>query len=270
MRSPAENAQLAMMLEVCAEVKPGNVDRHHDYEDTSLQHFLASTIFVRPVFKRAENSSDNIGRLIYDAVSVTNTHSGGNTHFGAFILLIPLIAGGGIKGAKEIVKNTTVDDAVMFYRAFGLTKVRMKDSDLEMDVNDPSATDSLIENNTTLYDVMEYSSTVDMVAAEWINGFSLTRKTADFLKNSDNGQKAIIDAFMNLLASETDTFVVKKLGSKTAEKLKNKAKEALDGNISLEELDRICLLKGINPGSLADITIAGIFVALMEGWNWDF
>ncbi|WP_343241290.1 triphosphoribosyl-dephospho-CoA synthase, partial [Methanoculleus sp. UBA389] len=38
----AEQAQMAMMLEVCAYPKPGNVDRCHDYSGTRLEHFLAS------------------------------------------------------------------------------------------------------------------------------------------------------------------------------------------------------------------------------------
>ena len=31
MRDPAENAQLALLLEVTGTPKPGNVDRHRDY-----------------------------------------------------------------------------------------------------------------------------------------------------------------------------------------------------------------------------------------------
>ncbi|MDD1655349.1 MAG: triphosphoribosyl-dephospho-CoA synthase, partial [Methanomicrobiales archaeon] len=37
----------------------------------------------------------------------------------------------------------------------------------------------------------------------------------------------------------------------------------------LEEFDRECIERGINPGSLADVIVAGIFVALGEGWQWE-
>ncbi|MBN2733547.1 MAG: triphosphoribosyl-dephospho-CoA synthase [Methanomicrobiaceae archaeon] len=272
-RNPAELAQIAMMLEVCAETKPGNVDRYHDYEDTWLEHFLASAILVKPAFEKAANYSllgenEGIGSLIYDSVSLTNTHSGGNTHFGAFILLIPLIAGKGIEGAKKLIKKTTVEDAVLFYEAFGLTQVRMNDSD-EMDVNDPSATDMLREKNMTLYDVMEYSSKCDMVCREWISGFELTRRAADYLINSNCGKEAVSCAFIKLLSSEEDTFVRKKLGPDVSVWTKDMAGRVLSGEISAEEFDSQCLQKGINPGSTADIIIAGIFIALMEGWEWD-
>ena len=85
-----ERAQMAMMLEVCAYPKPGNVDRCHDYPETRLEHFLASTILARPALEEADRGTGRIGEIIKHAVRDTNCHEGGNTHFGAFILLIPL------------------------------------------------------------------------------------------------------------------------------------------------------------------------------------
>ena len=82
-----------MMLEVTAYPKPGNVDRCHDYPETRLEHFLASTIFARPALEEAEQGTGRIGEIIGHAVRDTNCHEGGNTHFGAFILLIPLVYG---------------------------------------------------------------------------------------------------------------------------------------------------------------------------------
>lgn len=269
--SRAEIAQLAMMLEVCTGVKPGNVDRFHDYDDTWLEHFLASAILARPAFEEAEEfplSGKGIGAIIYDAVALTNTHSGGNTHFGAFILLIPLIAGGTIEEASVIVRSTTVEDAVSFYRAFALTSVRMNETD-ELDVNDPAALDYITEKGMTLYDVMDYSSQNDMVAAEWTNGFRLTKKTAEFLKRSGEGRKAVSDAFISLLSEETDSFIVKKFGRETAEWAREKAFLVRGGELSIEEFDTMCLERGVNPGSVADIIIAGIYVAISGGWEWD-
>ncbi len=298
--SLCELAQTAMMLEVCCKEKPGNVDRCHDYDDTALEHFLSSIILAHDALSNAGNFesrddfergtaglaclaglrpgyppeyrddflSAGIGRLIYDAVSDTNQHSGGNTHFGAFILLIPLIAGRGIAGAKELIQRTNVSDAVLFYLAFGLTSVRMNESD-DMDVNSPSAIGDLRRKGMTLYDVMENSSANDMIAAEWVNGFALTRKFADALIASGKGRDAIPEVFLRFMSEHTDTFVVKKLGADAGRWTMETARDVLDGKMTSEEFDRICLSRGINPGSLADITIAGIFIALLEGWDWD-
>ncbi len=264
----AERAQIAMMLEVCAFPKPGNVDRCHDYPETRLEHFLASTIFARHALEEAEKSEGRIGEIIRHAVQQTNCHKGGNTHFGAFILLIPLIYGRSIVGAMEAIAKTDTSDAVAFYRAFGLTKVHTY-SDDELDVNDPKSLSILRERDMTLLDVMQHSAEHDMVAREWILGFPLTRRGADLLLHFGSGRQAIVQMFLTLLAQEPDTFIIKKHGIIVAQETMRKAREVLDGNETLENFDQDCIDRNINPGSIADITIAALFVALGEGWEWD-
>ncbi len=266
--SLTEIAQIAMMLEVCASRKPGNVDRCHDYPDTWLEHFLASSIFCRPALQRAEKGEGSIGELIRQATLLTGKHRGGNTHFGAFILLIPLIMGGGIEGACRIIRNTTIDDAILFYDAFSHTAVRVNESD-DLDIFDPTVADKLRERGMSLFDVMAYSAQNDMVAREWTNGFLLTREAADLLLEEKKGRSSISGVFLRLLAREPDTFIAKKFGNQTAEQVRDQARSVLSGQESLEEFDDFCIREGINPGSMADILIAGLFIALCEGWEWD-
>ena len=266
--SAVERAQLAMMLEVCAYPKPGNVDRCHDYTDTRLEHFLASTLFARAALEEAELGKGRIGEIIKHAVRDTNCHEGGNTHFGAFILLIPLVYGGDIPGALRAIGKTDVSDAVAFYKAFAMTDVRMLPSD-ELDVNDPHTLTQIRDRDMTLLDVMQHSAPRDMVAREWIMGFPLTRRGADLLLSSGTGRGAIVRMFLALLASEPDTFIIKKHGMAVAEETMIAAREVLDGNRSIESFDADLIGRGINPGSIADITIAAIFIALGEGWSWD-
>ena len=263
-----ERAQLAMMLEVSAYPKPGNVDRCHDYPDTKFEHFLASVILARPALEEAERGVGRIGEIIRHAVSQTSNHSGGNTHFGAFILLIPLVYGGDIDGARRAIEKTDVSDAVAFYKAFGMTRVCMNASD-ELDVNDPTALNVLRDRELTLLDIMQHSAPNDMVAREWVTGFAHTRRGADLLKQSGTGRDAIVKMFLLMLASEPDTFIIKKHGRAIALQTMQKAREVIDGVRSLAEFDAECIEKDINPGSIADITIASIFVALGEGWSWD-
>ncbi len=266
--TPAEQAQMAMMLEVTAYPKPGNVDRCHDYPSTSLEHFLASLILSRPSLEQAMESGAAMGKIIHDAVTRTNVHSGGNTHFGAFLLLIPLIMGGDIPGAVKVTRSTTVEDAVEFYRAFGMTQVRVLSSDT-IDVNDPAAPDIIRKQNLTLYDIMNHSSANDMIAREWINGFKKIRVGADLLKKNGSGRNSIVLTFLDLLADEPDSFIVKKHGLDVAEKTMEKAREVRNGSQNLAIFDRACIDAGINPGSTADILIGALYVALGEGWQWD-
>jgi triphosphoribosyl-dephospho-CoA synthase len=263
-----ERAQLAMMLEVCAYPKPGNVDRCHDYPDTRLEHFLASTIFARGAFEEADTGTGRIGEIIKHAVRDTNCHEGGNTHFGAFILLIPLIYGKGISGALNAIEKTDVSDAVAFYKAFAMTKVKINDKD-ELDVNNPHTLTLIRNRDMTLLDIMKHSAANDMVAREWVTGFPLTRRGADHLKQFGSGREAIVKTFLTLLASEPDTFIIKKHGSAAALETMNKAREVMDNQRSLEDFDAECIERDINPGSIADLTISSIFIALGEGWQWD-
>jgi len=265
---PAERAQLAMMLEVTAFPKPGNVDRCHDYPDTVLEHFLASIIFARHSLEMATAPGARVGDVIYDAVERTGIHKGGNTHFGTFILLVPLVMGGDIPGAGRVVRATTVEDAVTFYKAFGRTQVRVLSSD-PLDIHDPSAPERIRTQGLTLYGIMEHSRENDMVAREWTNGFARTRRGADLLKSHGCGRESIVRTFIDLLAEEPDTFVVKKHGVTVADTVVKKAREVREGARDLAEFDRECIGKGINPGSTADIIIASLYVALGEGWKWD-
>jgi triphosphoribosyl-dephospho-CoA synthase len=266
--TPVERAQLAMILEVTASPKPGNVDRCHDYPGTRLEHFLASAILARPALEKAAGCGGGLGAVFREAVRLTTSHSGGNTHFGAFILLVPLLRGGDIPGAIRVVQETTVEDAVEFYQAFSLTKVRMLPGD-PLDVADPRSADLIRERGMTLLDVMDHSREHDMIAREWINGFRLTRRAADELHQMGCGREGIVGAFLRLLATETDTFIVKEHGPGVAGEVRRRAGEVLAGSEDLEAFDAECIARGINPGSTADIIIAGIHIALGEGWEWD-
>jgi triphosphoribosyl-dephospho-CoA synthase len=264
----AERAQLAMMLEVCAYPKPGNVDRCHDYQNTRLEHFLASVIFARPALEEAEAGVGRIGEIIRHAVRDTNCHEGGNTHFGAFILLIPLIYGKGIPGALTAIEKTDVSDAVAFYKAFAMTAVKMNATD-DLDVQDPHTLTIIRDREITLLEVMRHSAANDMVAREWVTGFPLTRRGADLLRQFGPGRQAIVNTFLTLLASETDTFIIKKHGTAVAQETLLLAREVLDGKRALVDFDADCIERDINPGSIADILVASLFIALGEGWSWE-
>ena len=257
-----------MRLEVTARGKPGNIDRCHDYEDTRLDHFLSSAVLAKPIFSAIEAGNLSIGEAMRDVVARTNMHRGGNTHFGAFLLLLPLIAGKGIAGATELVKKTTVTDAVLFYKAFGLTQVRVRTED-PMDVNDPASIQRLKDEQITMYSVMEYSAPHDMVAREWTNGFALTRRAADLLFAQKDGVHAIPAMFLTLMTEYPDTFIAKKFDEATAEEVMYKARAVRDGRQPLAAFDDECIKAGINTGPLADICIAAIFIALLAEWQWD-
>lgn len=293
--------QLAMVMEVSAYPKPGNVDRNHDYEDTRFEHFLASAVSIHPVMENAAKSKAGVGSLIHSAVRESaKWQNGGNTHFGAFILLVPLAMAAGdilhkkheftieelVSCAHDIVKKTNVQDAIEFYRSFETAKVRVNPVD-EFDLQDSSSLGSLDEENTTLYDLMEISRSYDLIADEWVSGFKRCANCGETIINfmgSTNKfgepkldvNDVVVYAFLKILSENRDTFIQTKFDETTADYVSGRARDILlefkpqrsgfDAvRLAVEEFDDELLSKGINPGSTADIVIAGLFIALLGG-----
>lgn len=269
----ARCAVLAMALEVSGTPKPGNIDRDHDYADTKYEDFIAAAIGVFPVLEKACHRS-GIGELILEASEeCVSWQPGGNTHFGAYILLFPLIkaacagAGDMQSEAIHVARATNVDDAVEFYKAFRMVQVKMKGSE-DLDVSDASSLDQLRERGLTLFDIMEISAKNDMVAREWTNGFARCFKAAELIaerRTSGTLNDAVVLTYLDLLADEPDTFVAKKYDMDRAVYVQGLAIDVIERRMTLDELANRLYREKINPGSTADIVIAGIFIALLRG-----
>lgn len=324
----AVSATLSMVLEAASYPKPGNVHRLQDYEDTSFEHFLAAALSVQTVFLKcasdsAKNSTEKekpaFGPHFYEAVLKSQSvQSGGNTHFGTFVLLLPLAAAAGIvskefqnenrnkkdkkrkeiekvitQKASEICRTTTADDAIFFYKAFGtlsipVQKTEKGKNDYELDLNNAVAIEKIKIENIPLFDLMAMGSKRDMVAAEWVNGFDKSNRFSRKLWKNKTWfethpekcfgsviNSAIVYTFLEFMAKYPDTFIATKYNNRTALKVQKKAAKILKkskGSKNLKKMipdiqkfDRKLRKEKINPGSLADITSAGIFIALIEG-----
>lgn len=281
----ARCAQLAMVLEVSATPKPGNIDRDHNYADTRFEHFLASAVGVYPILERASGSGSGTGSLIREAVSESGKwQKGGNTHFGAFILLIPLVMAAGRCSdgtcleaqVQKVVKGTTVDDAVEFYRAFSEAGVKVMPVN-DLDLADAASIEKIKAQGLTLYNMMEISAGYDMIAEEWTNGFKRTFECAESIQSKikEHGiNDAVVLTFMEILSRNNDTFIQTKFDSKKAEEVSMRAKNILknggmdDIRNELHSFDEELLKEGVNPGSTADLIISGLFVSLFEGMRF--
>lgn len=283
MRSPAQNAQLALLLEVSGTPKPGNVDRHREYDDLRFEHFMAGAVGSIPGLWLAQEGAA-VGRAFERSIVGMAEQTGGNTQFGALLLLAPLVRAASANSATDsdpeislspqtvraIVRATTVEDACDFYRAFEHVDVGIDDppSDLEaLDVRRGARVASTLrERELTLFDVMELSADVDGVAREWTGGFSRSFDAADWIvEGTGPVSERTTDAFLRLLAAEPDTFVVKRHDRATADEVVECAQDALDGAIDPEALATEFVRREINPGTTADITAAALFIALERG-----
>ncbi|NHX39014.1 MULTISPECIES: triphosphoribosyl-dephospho-CoA synthase [Haloarcula] len=273
-RSVAQNAQLALLLEVTGTPKPGNVDRKREYDDLRFEHFMAGAVGARRGLDRAA-AGDPLGPAFETAVEGMAGQSGGNTQFGALLVLTPLAAAASDgrlspSGVDAVVRGTTVEDAAAFYRAFEHVDVAVDDppDGLEpLDVRRGSdAIPELRARETTLFDVMESSADIDGVAAEWVSGFERVFKASEWLLD---GSGPVADraseVFLELLAAEPDTFVATRQDRETAVEVQERAQAVLDGAETATDLAEEFVRRDINPGTTADLVSGSLFAALERG-----
>jgi triphosphoribosyl-dephospho-CoA synthase len=280
-RTRAERAQLALALEVCGTPKPGNVDRRREYPDLRFEHFLAGAIGARRGLELAARERDvdggpaGVGYAFERAVAGMSNQEGGNTQFGALLVVVPLVRAAGRgdlspAGATAVVEATTVEDAAEFYRAFEHVDVAVDDPPKGMDDLDvrrgADAVPAVKERGLTLRGVMERSADRDGVARELTGGFERTFGAARSIETGEgpvDGRAA--ETFLELLAAAPDTFVATKHDAATARRVSERAREAIAGGTDPDLLAEEFVAEGINPGTTADIVAGGLYVALERG-----
>ena len=273
--TPTDRAVLALLLEVAGTPKPGNVDRHREYADLRFEHFLAGAVGAREGLEAAA-AGDPFGTSFERAVAgMAAAQTAGNTQFGALLVLVPLVraaAEGDLSSAAvaRLVEATTVADARAFFRAFDAVDVAVDDppADLaDLDVRRGDAAGEAAEaRGLALVDVMALSADVDGVAREWTSGFERTFGAADRLLALDGPVPSrAATVFLELLADEPDTFVVKQHDAATAERATERARAALAGDVDPGALGDAFVEEGVNPGTTADLVAGALFVALERG-----
>lgn len=286
----ARSAQLALLLEVSAYPKPGNVDRTHDFINTSYEHFLASSVALYPVLREAavrgrEIEVDiGIGELVRRGVEESAAwQDGGNTHFGALLLLLPLaVAAGACKSyeiawvkrkAMEIMLKTSMDDAIEVYRAFQKTKVKVRKDVQEFDLTDEASVKEIMEKQLSFYEILTISAPYDLISRELVSGFELTFRYARLIndlaiENHIRINDAITRAYLHLLSEEEDTFIAMKFGTEKSRYVSKRAKQIVENGYErkeIEELDAELIMERLNPGSTADIIAAALFIGILGG-----
>ena len=275
-------ATLSMLLEVSGNPKAGNVDRDHDFSDLRYEHFLASSASAYPVFRKAAAGESSIGRIVLEAVKSTERwHLADNVHFGAFLLLIPLVYCWRGRGAEEIaekateeLKKTSVEDSLAVLKAFRISSARvMKVEKLSLDSEE--TVKQLVENNINLYDWMLTAPEENIIAKELTDGYKVSlggmMNILRFYDETDDINLAVVLTYHSLLSEYLDPLVISKHGRGVAEEIRDLTGKTLgmyekDGDIAhFSKLDEELIKRGVNPGTIAELTISSIFLAFAEG-----
>jgi triphosphoribosyl-dephospho-CoA synthase len=285
----ARLVQEACIREACAP-KPGNVNRNHDFSDTSLEDFLVSAVAIGHAFENAARVS--VGQTVWQATMNRRRQVRSNTNLGIILLLAPLVkaslaavenseAGGQANLGKvreclhAVLQSLTVEDARLVYAAIravnpgGLGRVR------EQDVHE--------EPSVTLLEAMQLAGDRDSVASEYVTEFEITYSIGlpslgEALSKGINFSDAVVQAFLTILSRVPDTLIARKNGAETAGQVSRRAEEVLNqggiyssrGRENILEFDSALRDSShkLNPGTTADLTAAAVFLALLEKENF--
>jgi triphosphoribosyl-dephospho-CoA synthase len=254
--------QLAVLLEVSAHPKPGNVHRTADFKGTRYEHFLASAVALEPHFRHAARhgvstrngdaggiglSQVGVGGIIRDAVQdVTLWQHGGNTVLGTIILLMPVAAAAGKtlakgefsvdelrRGIRFVVGSTTSEDAVNLYEAISIAQPGGIGKAPKLDVTDASSKEEIIKEKVTLYEVFKISAPWDSISAEWVNGYNITFTIGypfliQQLEKTRDINIATVHTFLEILSRIPDTLIARKAGVPLAKEVSEHAGKVLE------------------------------------------
>lgn len=265
-------ATLACTLEVCAP-KPGNVHRSADFDDVTLQDFLASAIALGPVFDRANDLS--LGEIVRESILATSRVTKTNTNLGMVLLLGPLAkaspAGSLQANATVVIEQSDTQDAAAIYEAIRLAKPGGMAKSSKHDVSGDAP--------SHIVDAMQLAADRDMIAKQYTNGFAeLFDAVVPLLTDSSHASlplsHRIVHAHVSLMASHPDTLIARKNGPEMAEQSAVMARRVLDAGPPFED-DYLQQLSNLdfwlrcdghkrNPGTTADMIAAGLFVCLRQ------
>jgi len=259
--------QLAMLLEVSAYPKPGNIHRLADFDETRYEHFLASAIGVGPHFLEAarrgvllgsekiQGNDVGIGAVIRDAVlDVAKWQHGGNTSLGSVILLMPIaVAASSVsrKGMftiddlrssiRTVTDNTTAKDTLALYESIDTAKPGGLGEVPMFDVKKTETKEIIARQNVTILDVFKIASTYDTIASEWVNNYHITFDLAYPYFNEQmtlfkDVNVATVHTFLKVLSEVPDTLIARKVGEEKAREVSLEANRVLrDGGLVSSE-----------------------------------
>jgi triphosphoribosyl-dephospho-CoA synthase len=269
--------QLACVLEACSP-KPGNVNRYHDFGDTSLEDYLLSAAALGSALENAAQAG--VGEIILDAAMNTHHWVRSNTNLGMILLFAPLVkaalhsarAGEDIRRCLMSVLNAlTVEDARLAYAAVRLMQPGGLGQVPQADISG--------EPTITLLQAMALAQERDAIAREYGTGFAITFGIGlPALKNArshgESFSDAIVQTFLAILSEVPDTLIARKKGMKSAQQVSQLAADVLakggvftaEGQAGLAEMDNQLRDKThtLNPGTTADLTAAATLLALLE------
>ena len=267
--------QEACLLELEA-IKPGNVGHHADGHGMTVKQFQKSAIASSaPLFE----ASGGVGDRILCAIQATRKAVGDNTNLGIILLVAPIAEALCEHGYSANLKahvstqlqSLTLTDAKHAYKAIqlalpgGMGQVEQEDVS-----NEPSV---------TLLEAMQMSADRDQIAEQYSTGYKGIFEHnlpiyREFLDKWGSLEWATTAVFLSQWLRQPDSLIIRKKGLLKAREINDMiaplasqvlaSKDPMEYKPSLLSLDSELKKIGINPGTTADLTVATLFVAMLE------
>lgn len=258
----------------CVARKPGNVNRHHDFSDSTLADFLISASLVGPILSMA--GTRGVGAAIYSACAETRARVGTNTNLGLVLALAPLAAVPDGKPLREgvgrVLANLDRDDSKWAFQGIAMANPGGLGASAEQDVRQPPS--------STLLEAMRLAADRDSIARQYANGyadlFDLAVPTlGGGLQETGTLEGAIVLLHLHLMSLMPDTHIARRAGIAEAEEAASRAAavaragwpKRAEGWKALKDFDTWLRVPGTkrNPGTTADLVGATLYIALVEG-----
>ena len=267
--------QQACLLELRA-LKPGNVGYHSDGHGMTVNHFESSAnASAVPLF----TPSLDVGGRILAAVQATQAAVADNTNLGIILLVAPiaetLLAYGyndHFRGnLAKVLANLSIEDAKHCYKAIQLA---MPGGMGEVDQQDISS-----DPNVSLLEAMRLAAEHDRIAYLYTHDYEdifehnlpIYREYKDKWGSSEWAATAV---FLSQWLRVADSLIIRKKGILKAREISDMiaplanqvlaSSDPAEYKSGLLSLDGDLKNVGINPGTTADITVATLFVAILE------
>jgi triphosphoribosyl-dephospho-CoA synthase len=259
-RFVSRQLELAMLLEVSAYPKPGNVHRTRNYSETRFEHFLASAVAARTHFENAAErgilvskkqipvKEVQIGSMIRDAMSdIMRSHRGGNTSLGTVILLVPIAVAAGMtktrsarrlslaslrRNLKQVLRSTTPADAVALFEALAHVRPGGLGHVPELDAKDRSSRRKILQLGFNLRDVARLVAHRDSVCMELVTDYKTSFEVGypyfkRELARTRDLNEATVNTYLKILSEIPDTLIARKTSIKRARWVTSRARRVL-------------------------------------------
>jgi len=268
-------AAIACLLEVCA-AKPGNVHRGADFEDLTFTDFAISGEIVSQAIDA--RSSDSVGELVDHIVRSTTSIVQTNANLGIALLIAPLaIVANREKLTSQTVRKClnglTPEDSRLIYEAIRIAHPAGLGIVKKMDIEDEPPADILA--------AMQFASADDLIARQYANNFEqVFEEVVPLLVAGESHfgriTEAIVYAHISMLARYGDSLIRRKCGLEVCDQARARARAVLQQLVdsadraryhtAVTELDSWMRSDGHrrNPGTTADLVVAGLFVAIIN------